>query len=296
MTEDSNSIPMTSLAIVPRTFTEVSTIADVLSKSGLLPKALLGKIPDVTMAIMAGAELGLPPVAALRSIHVVDGKTILSADVMVAIVLSRKAAVYFKRISASETEATYETLRTGEKQPQRLTWTWEMAKAAGLNTKDNWRLYKRQMLSARAKAELARDVYPDVLAGCYTLDEVDENGPPTTLPQVDYETGKLKTTGDVIDADFVEAPVSVEQPTTTPAEASLNEIAGALVAAIYATTTLDDLVPLKAEADKLPKKTAARKSAIAALVQQNDKLKLAQLAPVVDQVANDTQPTEAVAS
>src|SRR5690606_11496215 len=78
----------------------------------------------------------------------------------------------------ADDRVTYETLRVGEDKPRRCTWTKQMAKDAGLNTKDNWRLFPRAMLAARAKSELARDVYPDVLAGCAAQEEVGDWQPP----------------------------------------------------------------------------------------------------------------------
>jgi hypothetical protein len=193
----SDSHETRALAIIPKSIAELVSLAELLSKSDLLPKALRGKVPDVAMTILAGQEMGLTPMAALRNFHVIEGKPVLSADGMVALALGSGKAVYFKRVDESNESVTYETLRIGDDKPKRCTWTRQMAKDAGLNTKDNWRLYPRAMLSARAKAELARDVYPDVLAGCYETNEVSEWTP---TPRND----------DAIDADFVEAPAEAE--------------------------------------------------------------------------------------
>lgn len=161
-----------ALAIIPRTIDEVTDLAERLSKSSLLPKSMQGKMPDVLVTILAGQEMGLSPMASLRNFHVIEGKPVLSADGMVALVLGSGKAAYFRRIQDSDTAVTYETLRVGDDKPRSCTWTKDMIKIAGLNTKDNHRLYPRAMLAARAKAELARDVFPDVLAGCYTTEEV----------------------------------------------------------------------------------------------------------------------------
>jgi hypothetical protein len=209
-----------SLAIIPRTIAECTDLAERLAKSELLPKALRGKVPDVLMTIMAGQEMGLAPMAALRSFHVIEGKPVMSADGLVAVVLGSGKAVYFERVEETAESVTYETLRVGAKGPKRCTWTLAQAKAAALNVKDNWRTFPRAMLAARAKAELARDVYPDVIAGCYTDDEASDWTPPNR---------------DAIDADFVDRPAEpteLAQIDTFETEADLKT---------FATSTLKNL-------------------------------------------------------
>jgi hypothetical protein len=95
---------------------------------------------------------------------------------------------------------TYETKRRGAPKPQQLTWTLADAQRAGLGGGDNWKKYPRAMLSARCKAELARDVYPDVLAGVYETSEADEiAGTAQVLRAVPPQTPP----GDVVDAEVV---------------------------------------------------------------------------------------------
>lgn len=171
-----------ALAIVPKSLTEVTDMAEVFAKSGLLPEALRGKVPDVIVQIVTGQELGLSPMAAIRGVHIVQGKPILSADTMVALCLSSGLCEYFSCVEETPTQVTYETKRRGNPQAQRVTWSDEDTKTAGLNLKDNWRLHKKQMRRARAKAILARDVYPDVIAGCYDPDEIQIPASQSTRP------------------------------------------------------------------------------------------------------------------
>ena len=159
-----------ALAIIPRTIDEVRTLSKMFAASSLLPAELRGKESDVFVSIMAGQELGLPPMASLRGVHVVKGKPVLSADTMVGIVLGSGLAEYFVCTEETPNLVTYETKRRGAPHPQTCTWTTEDARNAGLGG-DNWKKYPRAMLKARCKAMLARDAYPDVLAGCYDTDE-----------------------------------------------------------------------------------------------------------------------------
>lgn len=188
-----------ALAIIPRTIGECTDLAERLAKSGLLPEKLRGKVPDVLMTIMAGQEMGLAPMAALKAFHIIEGKPVMSADCMVGLVLASRKAVYFRCLKSSAESVVYETLRVGDDMIQRCEWTWEMAKKAALTSKDNWRLYPRAMLASRARSELARAVYPDVLAGVYTEDEV------TVTGQAVYASpAAASRQADVIDAEIVE--------------------------------------------------------------------------------------------
>lgn len=219
-----------SQALVPRTLDEVRSLSAQFAKSALLPADLRGKEADVFVTILAGQELGMPPMAALRGIHVVKGKPILSADSMVGVVLGRGIARYFRCVEESPTSVTYETLREGSPEPQRCTWTMEDAKRAGLDG-DNWRKYPRAMLKARCKAALARDVYPDVLAGCYEESESDE------------------VRGDARPAKAIDAEVVAETKTPKPAQLAPPQHAGPdydaiavqMVEALGMATTMDEI-------------------------------------------------------
>jgi hypothetical protein len=60
-----------------------------------------------------------------------------------------------------------------EDRVQKVTWTMDDAKAAGLSGGQNYRKFPRQMLAARATGELCRDIFADVLGGVsYTPEEL----------------------------------------------------------------------------------------------------------------------------
>lgn len=177
--------------VLPRSMDEFIKLAEKLAESKLLPEELRGKVPEVLMQMLSGQELGLTPMTSLRSFHIIKGRPVMSSDAMVAIVLGSGKAEYFRRVEATDKSVTYATKRRGETE-QRCTWTMDMARTAGLAAKDNWRAHPRQMLASRCKTELARDVYPDVLAGCMELDEAT---PSVQSPLPDAQ-----------DAEFVDQP------------------------------------------------------------------------------------------
>lgn len=240
-----------ALAIVPRSIGEVQSLADLISKSGLLPDALRNKAPDIIMSILTGQELGLSPMAAIRGIHIVQGRPTLGADTMMGLCLASGFAEYFSQIEATATSVTFETRRKGSPVPQRCTWTIEDVKRAGLNTKENHRLYPRQMMAARCKAELARAVYPDILAGVYDPDEIQSSGSRSEYQPQPASTSKHD---DAVDAELVDT-------NNSPLSIALNDIAGA--------STADELRALAKSLSKLsePGKSEARHAYKARMVE-----------------------------
>lgn len=161
----------------PRSMKDARILAKDMYESRMF--SAYGTPQAVLSTVMVGRELGLPAMASLRSIHIIEGRHSLSAQLMVGVILKSGLAEYFEPISFSDTEATFETKRKGARNPVRLTHTIEMAKTAWSKgndawTKSGWGRNPTDMLVARAESRLARLVYPDLMAGLYTPDELRE--------------------------------------------------------------------------------------------------------------------------
>lgn len=105
----------------------------------------------------------------------IEGKTALSADAMAALVMGRgDTCEYLRCVKTTDAIATYETKRKGHTTPTTHSFTIAEAEKAGLKGKGNWSKYPNAMLRARALSGIARMVYPDILMGVYTPDELDE--------------------------------------------------------------------------------------------------------------------------
>jgi hypothetical protein len=158
----------------PRDIDEGFELAKLLVASGLMPRGV--QRAEAAFAIIAaGRELGLTAMQSLRSIHIIEGKPTLSADLIAALCKSRSdVCQYFRLVESTDKIARYETLRKGEPEPTSMTWTWDDATRAGVTSKDNWKKYPAAMLRARCITALARAVYPDLAMGVYDPDEVHE--------------------------------------------------------------------------------------------------------------------------
>ena len=160
----------------PRSMNDAVRLAQRLHDSRMF--SAYGTPQAVLSTLLLGRELGLPAMAALRSVHVIEGKHSLSADLMVALVLKSGLAEYFTLIETTDEICTYETWRKGKDKPQQLSYTIEQAEQAGLlyvrpgKQPGNWQKIPTQMLRARCKSELARLEYPDLIAGLYTPEEL----------------------------------------------------------------------------------------------------------------------------
>lgn len=161
----------------PDSISEAYRTAKALVSSNLLPNSI--RTPEAALAIiMTGAELGLTPMQSCRSIHVIDGKPCLSADLIVGLVKRSAACEFFRLVESTEAVATYETLRKGEPQPTVMSFTIEQAEKARLTQRRGpWQTYPAAMLRARAATSLARAVYPDVVGGIYETDEAHDVAP-----------------------------------------------------------------------------------------------------------------------
>lgn len=167
-----------SLALWAEDARKAATVAVSLAKTPFVPQSLRGNTPEITAsnitaAILTGQELGLEPMAALRSIDVIQGTPALRAVALRALVQSAGHEVYVAE--ATTTRAVVSGRRKGEEREQKSVWTMDRAKALGLVTKDNWRKQPQAMLVARATSELCRLIAADVILGVpYSVEELQD--------------------------------------------------------------------------------------------------------------------------
>lgn len=212
------------VVITPKSIEEAERMSKTLAASHLLPDALRAKPADVLATVLAGAELGLAPMQAIRGIVVIKGKPTLSADTMGALVKRRRDVCEYLILKESTPErAVYETKRTGDPAATTMEFSIEDAKRAGL-AGDNWRKYPAAMLRARCLSAICRAVFPDLCLGLYDPDElgpesiqatapasapVERDVTPKTAPKVEALKAKLEERLGVVDAEVVK----VEPPT-----------------------------------------------------------------------------------
>jgi len=167
-------------------------LAEVIANTDFVPRAMRGNQPAILAAILYGHELGIEPMQALAKISNIEGRPTLAAETQRALILAAGHELWIEESTA--TRATVAGRRRGSKVTQRVTWTLDDAKRARLAGRPNYQAYPRQMLIARASAELARQVFPDVIGGMAATEELEDvaDGDTPTV-ELEQETPAART-------------------------------------------------------------------------------------------------------
>lgn len=163
-----------STALEPRDSTAALKLSKILFESRLYQQ--FANPQSILAVILRGRALGLDATTALDGFHVVKGRPTMGAHLITGLVLNSGKADYFKCVESTDGRCTYKTHRKDDPDPEptTLTFTIEKARQMGLADKDNWRKQPDTMLQCRAATALARMVYPDIVAGLYTPDEISD--------------------------------------------------------------------------------------------------------------------------
>ncbi|GGO32618.1 hypothetical protein [Deinococcus humi] len=159
----------------------------MLVKSRMLPSSV--QSPEAAVAIMVkGMELGLPAMAALNGITVIQGKPTVSPQLMLSLI-NRSGQLENIEVVTGVDGACVTMKRRG-RAPFTAKFGPTEARAMKLDGKDNYQKQAPVMYQWRAVAACARVVFPDVIDGLYTPEEmgadvqVDEDGAMTVTQEV----------------------------------------------------------------------------------------------------------------
>ncbi len=160
------------MAIIPQDIDQVWRMARMAVIGRMAPRSLVDQKSEeeatasCAIAIMAGAELGLSPLMALRSYAVVNGRPSLWGDGIKAVVRQSGRCDYI-RTGGDFTKGWCEAKRSDNGEEKRVEFTWEQAKKAGLATKKGpWTDgYADMMMERRATFRCLNDLFADVLGG-----------------------------------------------------------------------------------------------------------------------------------
>lgn len=146
-------------------------VAESLAKTSFAGQ-FKGKPEEITAVILAGQELGLKPMASLKSVDIIQGTPALRAHAMRAVVQAQGHEI--ELVESTNDRCVMRGRRKGAEEWQTVEWTTERAEKLGLLGKDQWKKQRPTMLIARATGEMSRLIASDALHGMpYVVEELE---------------------------------------------------------------------------------------------------------------------------
>ncbi len=171
--------PTTTVVTAPdaptMSFTDMLTMGQELVRTGFLPDHIKNGAQAAAI-ILAGRELGMPPMRALRSIFLVKGKITESADSQLARFKTDGGRAQFKTLD--DTRAVL-WLKHPNGDEHTETFTMEDAKRAGLVSSGMYSKFSKAMLRSRSITAGLKSIGWEGGAGAYDPSELAATPEPT---------------------------------------------------------------------------------------------------------------------
>ncbi len=165
-------------AIIPQDIEQTYRLASAIAAADMAPKSYSRDANKIMVGIMHGMEVGLPPMAALQSIAVINGMPSIWGDGALGLVRSSGLLDEIKETiegEGEESKAVCWVKRKGEEGIARE-FSAADAKKADLWGKSIWAKYPQRMLQMRARSWALRDGFADVLRGLHIAEEAQDMG------------------------------------------------------------------------------------------------------------------------
>jgi hypothetical protein len=191
-------------------------LARRLVGTAFAPAQYKGKPEEAAAAMLAGADVGLSPMASLRAFDVIQGTAAPRAITYRAILLSMGHKLNYPTMTP--TRVVVRGLRMGDTEWQTVEWTIKRAQDLGLTNKEQWKKQPQTMLIARATAEIARLIAADAILGIpYSIEEIMDSEPESTttvtrLPAATRSVRRTPTKVEPVEPPLDETP----EPTLEP--------------------------------------------------------------------------------
>jgi len=158
------------------TLDDMWRFSECLVRSGLAPKGVATQ-EAIVIALQMGAELGLPPMASIQNVAVINGRPSVWGDAQLAVcqaspAFDHSAFLEELRDMNGEFTATCTVRRLPNGNPVTRQFSMNDAKKASLAGKQGpWQQYPKRMLQMRARSWALRDAFPAELRGFITTEE-----------------------------------------------------------------------------------------------------------------------------
>ena len=205
-----------------------------VSKSGLAPKGIT--TPEaIFVALEMGLEVGLPPMAALQNLAIINGRPSIFGDAMLAVCRGTGEMKSFEEwyedagkrlprnpVAFTDTTTAVCRLKRDGYEPAETGFSVQDAKTAKLWGKEGpWSQYPARMLRFRARSFALRDTFGDALKGLRSAEEVSDDPVETAkviptgfVPKAEKTAAKTKAA--IIETTSEPVAERKTEPATTP--------------------------------------------------------------------------------
>lgn len=159
------------------------------------PPANMTRTAIVAAKVLAGAELGFPPMTSVRMFHYIDGQLAISGHAMKAKAIQHGVRFEYREGCEGKPENWWcecsgtRTYANGGTDQYQFRYDMNMARKAGLvRDRSPWDKTPWAMVRKTATIEVCRVLVPDVLGGLYDPDEI-PHGNDATTAAADLQAG-----------------------------------------------------------------------------------------------------------
>lgn len=169
-------------------FDQLTRVANMLSKSTVVPQAYQGKPEDCFIAAELASRMNTSPLFIMQNLYVVKGKPSWAGQACMAMIMScgkfRNVKHVYTGTRGTDNRGCYVTAqRISDGEVLHGTEvTLQMAKDEGWLSNNKWRTMPEQMLGYRAASFFARMFCPEAMMGLQTTEEIYDAAPVTNVP------------------------------------------------------------------------------------------------------------------
>lgn len=176
LVQSKGRIEMTRYGMQLRTMDEAWRFSNAVVRSGMAPRGM-EKPEACLIALQLGAEIGLPPMASIQSIAVINGRPGIYGDSALGVVRASGLLEEYKQEWVGEGDSRKAVVRCKRRDQDAIVSEFSVAdaKRADLWGKAGpWKQYPDRMLMFRARGFALRDGFGDVLKGLRTTEELQD--------------------------------------------------------------------------------------------------------------------------
>lgn len=181
-------------------FEQAQRAANLLSKSTIVPEHYRGNVSNCLIALDMSANLSLNPLLFMQKTAIIKGKMAFEGQLIISLVNKLKpfkTPIEFEYEGETSDLKNYSctawaTSKAGQRVEYKLKYS-DAIKIGGASKNDNWQNATKLMISYRAATYLVRLYAPEILLGCYTVEELGD------IPEKTNKRDEMKVVFDEMD-------------------------------------------------------------------------------------------------